>query len=74
LRSNDSLEIAGCRSRDDIARRAAAARGAPLRRRARRQTVSTASTRAALMPRPGPAVPIERPPTVEEVIDELAPA
>lgn len=23
------------------------------------------------MPRPGPAVPIERPPAVEEVIDEL---
>jgi hypothetical protein len=30
------------------------------------QTVSTASTRAARMLRPGPAVPIERPLTVEE--------
>src|SRR5215218_8870470 len=49
------------------------ARGALLRRRARRQTVSTASTRAARMLRPGPAVPIERPPTLEEVIDELRP-
>jgi hypothetical protein len=27
--------------------------------------------RAARVLRPGPAVPIERPPTVEEVIDEL---
>jgi hypothetical protein len=27
--------------------------------------------RAARMLRPDPAVPIERPPTVEEVIDEL---
>jgi len=38
------------------------------------QTVSTASTRAARMLRPGPAVPIERPLTVEEVIDSSAPA
>jgi hypothetical protein len=50
--------------------RPAGARGAPLRRRARRQTVSTASTRAARTLRPGAAVPTKRPPTAEEVIDE----
>jgi hypothetical protein len=38
------------------------------------QTVSTASTRAALMLRPGPAEPIERPLTVEEVVNSSAPA
>jgi len=35
------------------------------------QTVSTVSTCAARMLRPDPATPIERPPTVEDVLDEI---
>jgi hypothetical protein len=71
LRPNDSLEIAGCRSRDDIGR----AHGGRSRRAAastsllsdRFDGIDACGADAA----PGPAVPIERQPTVEEVIDEL---
>jgi hypothetical protein len=71
LRSTDSLEIAGCRSREDIGR----ARGGRARRAA--ASMSSASDRfdgidacgADAASRPG--VPIERPSTVGEFIDEL---
>jgi hypothetical protein len=72
LRSNDSLEIAGLpesRGYRPRARRALAARGCvdelgvrPFRRHRRVRRGCCAPTRA---------VPIERAPTVEEVIDEL---
>jgi hypothetical protein len=78
LRSTTRFGSPGCRvarisaaGRSWCARTLSGRSAAPLRRRARRQTVSTASTRAARMLRPRPAVPVERPPTVEEVIDEL---
>jgi hypothetical protein len=78
LRSTTRFRSAGCRvarisaaSRSWCARTLSGARGAPLRRRAWRQTDSTASTRAARMLRSDPGRAIERAPTVEEVIEEL---